>query len=413
MTPKENRILIVGGGFAGIKAALTLSKMKLPNTQINLVSDKHHFEYTPLLYRAVTGRNPLEVCVPLEEIFNKKDVAVDVDTVIGITPDQNVAIGASGVTYEFEYAILALGSETIFYGIEGMKDFSFSFKSIDEALRLKAHLHLMFEKGKHVKVEEKDMYYRIVIVGGGPSGVELAGELAVYTKHFSKIHAIKRNNIDITLIEGGPRLLPNLTPNLSEIALKKLKSLNVNVLLNEKVNEVEKEKVLLSGKEIYSKTIIWASGIRPKEFYSTIPNVEKDKGGRVIVDSQLSIKEHDNIFIVGDGAVTKYAGMAQTAITDGEFASEVIASKILGKAMPVYIPKKVGYSIPIGPKWAIFTYGSVSLSGFGAWVLRKIIDIHYMTTILPFWKAIIAVKNGARLCESCSTCTKALEDHNF
>jgi len=412
MTPKENRILVVGGGFAGIQAAITLSKMKLPNTQINLVSDKHHFEYTPLLYRAVTGRNPMEVCVPLSDIFEHTDVSVDVDTILGITPDQNVAIGASGTTYEFEYAILALGSETIFYGIDGMKEFSFSFKSIDEALRLKRHTHLMFEKGKYADARDKDAYYRIVIVGGGPSGVELAGELAVYTKHFSKIHGIEKNKIDISLVEGGSRLLSMLPPHLSEKARQKLRSLNVNVFLNEKVEQVEKDKVLLSDFDLKAKTIIWASGIRPKEFYSTIPNVEREKSGRVIVDNQLSIKEHDNVFIVGDGAKTLYSGMAQTAIFDGGFVAQVLASKMLNKPLPIYKPKRVGYSIPIGPRWAIFTYGDFSFSGLSAWILRKIIDIHYMTSILPFWKGITAVREGARLCESCPTCTECLKKHN-
>lgn len=409
---KQNRVLIVGGGFAGIQAALDLSKKNLPNTFITLVSDKHHFEYTPLLYRAVTGRNPLEVCVPLRDIFNGKNVAIDIDTVIGITPDQNVAIGASGTTYEFDYAILALGSETIFYGIEGMKDFSFSFKSINEALRLKEHLHKMFEEGKKFTGEEKDSYYRIVIVGGGPSGVELAGELAVYTKNFSKIHKIDKSKIEIVLIEGSDRVLSVLSPKVSDLAIKKLKELNVKVLLGEKVKQVEKEKVLLGDSEIDSKTIVWASGIRPKEFYSTIPNTEKDPKGRVVVDEQLSIKEHENIFVVGDGANTKYSGMAQTAIVDGAFSAEVIASKIQGKTLPKYTPKKVGYSVPVGPRWAIFTYGDISFSGLSAWILRKIIDIRYMTSILPFWKGLIAVKEGARLCESCPTCTKCIKDNN-
>lgn len=409
---KQNRVLIVGGGFAGVQAALDLSKKNLPNTFITLVSDKYHFEYTPLLYRAVTGRNPLEVCVPLSDIFAGKNVAIDIDTIIGITPDQNVAIGASGATYEFDYAILALGSETIFYGIEGMKDFSFSFKSINEALRLKEHLHKMFEEGKKFTGQEKDSYYRIVIVGGGPSGVELAGELAVYTKNFSKIHKIDQKMIEIVLVEGSERVLSVLSPKVSELAIKKLKELNVKVLLGEKVKQVEKEKVLLGSSEIASKTIVWASGIRPKEFYSTIPNTEKDPKGRVIVDEQLSIKEHDNIFVVGDGAQTKYSGMAQTAIVDGAFSAEVIASKIQGKTLPKYTPKKVGYSVPVGPRWAIFTYGSISFSGLSAWILRKIIDIHYMISILPFWKGLIAVKEGARLCESCPTCTKCIKDNN-
>lgn len=411
---KENKkVLVVGGGFAGIEAALTLSKMKIPNLEINLVSDKYHFEYTPLLYRAVTGRNPMEVCVPLEDIFEGHDVAIDVDTIIGISPDSNTATGMSGTVYKFDYAILAVGSETIFYGIEGMKDYSFAFKSINDALKIKNHIHLMFESGKHAKQENVSPYYRIVVVGGGPSGVELAGELAVYVKHFSKIHGIPENKIDINLVEGGPRLLSMLSEKLSDKALRKLQSLKVNVFLNEKVSEVEKDKVILSNLEVHAKTIIWASGVRPKEFYATIPNVEKDKAGRLIVDDQLTIKEHDNIFVVGDGAETKYSGMAQTAKVDGKFSAEVIASKIRGEKLPAYVPKRVGYSIPIGPRWAIFIYKGIYFTGLKAWIMRKIIDTRYMMSILPFWKALIAVKNGARLCESCPTCTKALEEHNF
>lgn len=405
---KEKKVLIIGGGFAGIETAKKLAKIKIPNLKIQLISDRYHFEYTPLLYRVVIGRNPLEVCIPLSDIFNDKKVSVDIDTIIGISPDKNQAFGSSGLVYDFDYAVLALGSETIFFGIDGMKENSFSFKSIDEALRLKNHLHRMVEENKKSKILE---YFRIVIVGGGPSGVELAGEISSYLKKILKFHGISKEKAEIILIEAGPRILPIVSEKISEVAKKKLESLGVKVLLNKKVIEARTDCVLLDNEEIKTKTIIWASGIRPKEFYATIPNIQKDKSGRVLTNEQLSIEDHNNIFVVGDGAKTLYSGMAQTAISDGAFVADVIALKILDKSLPKYKPKKVGYSIPIGPNWAIFYFKPFYFFGFLGWLMRKLIDLRYMMKILPWWKAFIAVKSNGKLCESCKTCTKLMKDY--
>ena len=142
----EKRVVIIGAGFAGIRAALNLAKNKLPHVKITLISNKHHFEYYPRIYRVVTGESPLEVCVRLDEIFMGRDVDVVVDSVTSIDTANKKVIGKSGSEYLYTDLVMALGSETAYFGIEGVKERAYGFKSIEEALRLKAHLHEMFDK---------------------------------------------------------------------------------------------------------------------------------------------------------------------------------------------------------------------------------------------------------------------------
>ncbi len=201
MTLTENKIVILGGGFGGIQAALTLSRKNIPKLKIVLISDKHHFEYTPALYRVVTGKSPLEVCIPLSEIFSAKggyasggkNVEIVIDTVLKINLKENKIEGESGSHYDYDYLVLALGAETAFFGIPGLPEHSFGFKSINQALILKDHLHSLFEEYKKSgKIKGGDELH-IDIVGAGPSGIELAGELNQYSKVLAKNHNFPLN----------------------------------------------------------------------------------------------------------------------------------------------------------------------------------------------------------------------------
>ncbi len=188
-SPVPTHILIVGAGFGGLAAARALSRAGHKEATITLVSEKPHFEYYPALYRVVTGTSPLQVCIPISDVLHGTSVEFVVDKIATIDPSQRMLRGTSGSMYVYDELILALGSETTYLNIPGLEKFSFGFKSITEALRLKRHLHELFVACTGVRERDtKKKLLHFVVVGGGSSGVELAGELAVYAKKLAKEH---------------------------------------------------------------------------------------------------------------------------------------------------------------------------------------------------------------------------------
>lgn len=402
----QRKIIIVGGGFGGIRTALDLAGKKILNTKIILISDKPHFEYHAALYRVVTGRSPLEVCIPLREIFKGMGVEVLEDSISEVNLKENSLKGNSGSHYSFDFLILALGSETVYFNIPRLKEFSFGFKSITEALSLKQHLHRLFEACTVSPTDQEADICRMhfVIVGGGASGTELAGELVMYTKELSRKHKVDPSLITIDLIEAATRLLPTLPEDVSERAKNRLHKLGVNIFLNRAVTEQEVEEVHLKDMEIKTKTVIWTAGVKPNHLYMQIKGLDFDPKGRVEVDEFLQAKGWNNIFVVGDAAATLYTGMAQTAIHDGSFTAEIISRKIYGRPIEPYKSKAPFYAIPIGPNWAAVLIGSLRFYGRIGWWLRRLADFRFFLSVLSLRKALLVFQSGKTLCESCTIC---------
>lgn len=409
MARQKKKIVIVGGGFGGIRCALDLAKKNLKDAKIVLISDKPHFEYHASLYRVVTGRSPLEVCVPLFEIFGGKNVEIVEDLIIDADLKNKIIKGESGSRYSFDFLVLALGSETAYFDIPGMEALCFSFKSIKDALALKRHIHNMFEACKAGGVVRGVCALHIVVVGGGASGTELAGELALYAKKLARKHKIDPSLPTIDIVEASRRLLPGLPPDISETVKKRLHSLGVNVFLNRSIVKKEIEDVYLKDMIMKTKTVVWAAGVRPNFLFSKIQGLFPDKSGRVIVDEHLQAEGRENVFIVGDGAATVFSGMAQTALADGKYAADAIRRKIKGKNVPVYRPKRPSYAVPAGSGWAAVLFGSLRLYGRAGWMVRRLADLRFFLSILPFGKALTAFRAGKELAESCPVCVEELK----
>lgn len=398
------KIVIVGGGFGGIRAALDLAKKQLPNVKIILISDKLHFEYHPSLYRVVTGRSPLEVCIPLREIFIGKNVEVLQDTIMEVNLKEKILKGSSDSHYSFDFLVLALGSETVYSNIPGLKEFSFGFKSITEALLLKKHLHEIFSICEESAREERVPEAHIIIIGGGASGVELAGELAIYAKKLAKNHKFDSSFITIDIIEAAPRLLPALPEDISKKAEHRLRHLGVNIFINRTVVKEDIEKVYFKDMEMKTKTVIWTAGVKPHHLYSQIAELTFDKKGRISVDEFLQAQGLNNIFIIGDAAATPYAGMAQTAIGDGQYVAEVIEQKLTVRPFLPHRPRAPFYVVPIGHGWTVAIIGNLRFYGRIGWWFRRLADFRFFLSILSWRKAILAFQNGKALCESCPIC---------
>lgn len=401
---RENKIVIVGGGFGGTRAALDLVKMNLSQVKIRLISDKPHFEYHAALYRVVTGKSPLEVCIPQNEIFENYDVEVVEDKIIKIDLAQRHLFGEAGSKYTFDYLVLALGSETAYYDIPGLRQYSFGFKSITEALRLKNHLHEVFTSCEVAPKEEKVCLVHIVIIGAGASGTELAGELAQYTKILAKNHNIDPNLVTIDLFEAAPRILPTLPEDFAKKVENRLRTLGVNIFVNRAIMREEIERVYLRDMELKVKTVIWTAGVKPNSLYQKIEGLEFDSKGRVLVDDYLQTKNQKGVFIIGDAAATTYSGMAQTAIADGAIVAENIFRLINNKQLVKNKLKKPVTAIPEGEGWAAVAIGKLRIYGSLGWLLRRAADLRFFLSILPFKKALLAFQSGKTLCETCSIC---------
>lgn len=404
MHPNEKKVLIIGGGFGGISAALELEKIT-KEVKITLVSDRNHFEFHPALYRVVTGETPLEVCVPLSHIFEGKKIEVLQDKIVSVDLASNEVLGESGSHYTFDYLILALGAETAYFNIPGLKEYSFGFKSITEALKLKRHLHAVFEKclDKNTKDEEKVCLLHFVVVGAGASGVELAGELALYTEKLAREHKIPKSLITIDLIEGAASPMPALPEKISEKISGRLHKLGVNLFMNRPMEKEEIESIMARGISLKTDTVIWTAGIEPNALYKKISGLAYDKRGRVLVDEYLQAKNFKKIFVIGDGASTLYSGMASTAIHDGKTVALNIKNSILGRAMKKYIPVKPFFSIPIGPGWAATGLGKINIYGYFGWLLRRAADLRYFLSILSISKAYLAFSRN-KICDTCPVC---------
>lgn len=408
---KTARIVVVGAGFGGVRAALDLRSLHLGDAQIILISPKPHFEYYPGLYRITAGRSPLEVCVPLREIFPDTGVQLVADTIVGANLKERTLMGASGSRYGYDFLIMALGSEAAYFDIPGLKEFSFGFKSIVEALRLKDHLHNVFETYRKGIADQKVSSGQIVIVGGGASGVELAGELAVYTKQIAEQHQFGESFLTIDLIEAASRVAPAMPEDFSARVSERLRSLGVNLFLNRALVSEEIEKIHLKDLELKTKTMIWTAGVRPNHFYFEVQGLKFDAKNRVIVNEYLEPEGFPNVFVIGDAASALYAGMAQTAISQASFVARVIANKLRGAASAPYKPQPPSYAIPVGSGWAAVMVGKIKIYGRLGWWLRRLADLRFFLGILPFHKAILAFSSGKQLCESCPIC-EPLRDKN-
>ena len=413
---KETRILIVGGGFAGVRTALTLLQHKLPNVIITFIANKPHFEYTPALYRYVTGNSAMEVCVPFEKIFAKKNIEVIQDTVTKIDKVAKHVVGKSEKTYSYDILILALGSETTYFNIPGIQEHSYGMKTVSEALRLRNHINdtllLCREDMSGGTRLNHDMNF--VVIGAGATGVEMSGRLIEYTRKSALEIGVDPALISVTLLEGAEKILPILPANFTDPIARHLKKLGVEIMLGSVVMSQDVEEIFLKDAQMKSSTVIWTSGVRANGLYEA-SGFPVDKRGKVEVDEYLLVKGEEVIYVAGDGAITQYSGWAQTAFSDGKFVADVIAAKILNKKFPRYKACAPVNAIPAGNGWAavlmdVFGW-KIRFYGRIGWWLRRVADLRSFMLILPISKAVRVFLGGC-ISEKCIVCNdEKIEAH--
>ncbi len=389
----ENRkkVVIVGGGFGGIETAKQLAKNQ--DIEVILITKNPYFEYYPALYKLVTGALAIDVCIPYNKIFRKGNVSVIEGTYHSYDKNKKEINLYDGQTFSYDYLVLAMGSQTNYFGIPGIKEFAFSFKSVQEALALKQHFIDLLQKSKDVPKDELVNRFHVTVVGGGPSGVELAGDITTYLRRMTKCYHIDPSFVTIDIIESNARLLPTLPPEVSQRAEARLRKLKVNIYTNRTLQEQDLNEITASGMTMDSATVIWTAGTKINESFETLP---LDTRKRVIVKDDFSIPDDSNVFVIGDGSNAQGTGLAQGAIAHGAYVGETIINRIKNKSVKPYKGSTLGYVVPIGHNWAVFSYRGITISGFIPWIMRSFVDFRYLVKIVTLGQVIKIFKQGAK-----------------
>lgn len=382
----QQKVIIVGGGFGGIRTALDLAKKQ--GFEITLISKSSYFEYYPGLHKLLGISEHVTVRIPLETIFKKTAVRLVIETVTGIHLDEKRVTTSQG-DYRADFLVLGLGSQTEYFGIPGLVENAYAFKSVDEAQKLRRHIEHLFEKNSTTQKNEAVVGLHMIIVGAGPNGVDLAGEIASLSKDLAKKYGITESLVTLDLVESGPRILGMMSPTVSRRVEQRLRSLGVTILCNRELHRDESWTVTMADMQVGARTLIWTAGITTHELVTQIQDIQLGKKNRVLVDSHLQPKKssgdgvYTDVFCIGDMADTTYAGLAQTALADGAYVAQLIAREYSGKQAQDYSPQPVAYNIGVGYRWSVLVLGRYEFFGWLPYVLRTVIDIKFFMSILP------------------------------
>jgi NADH dehydrogenase len=383
--PSRPRVVIVGAGFAGLSAAKALSASPFDIT----VVDRHNYHlFQPLLYQVATAAlSPADIAAPIRGILGgQSNTTVLLATVSGVDVARREVI-ADSRRIPYDYLILGTGAQHAYFGHDDWEPYAPGLKTIDDATQLRARILLAFERAEtEPDAIEKQRLLNFVIVGGGPTGVEMAGAIAeLANRALAKdFRTIDPRSARIILAEAGPRLLTPFDPLLSAKALRSLQHLGVEVRLGAAVTDCNESGVLIGSERIPTQTVIWAAGVMASSA-GTWLGVPTDRAGRVVVGPDLSVAGHPEIFVIGDTASAigsdgkPLPGVAPVAKQQGQYvASLLIARAKERNAPPPFRYRDFGSLATIGRKLAVMQLGRFRLSGFPAWVLWSVAHIYFL-----------------------------------
>ena len=405
------RVVIVGAGFGGLTAAKALSRAPV---DVTLIDRRNYHLFQPLLYQVATaGLSPADIAAPIRGIVRRqKNTTVLLGRVDAVdTSNRTVSIGARRVPYD--YLVLATGARHAYFGHDEWETHARGLKKIEDATEIRRRILQAFERAEAIEdIEEQKRLLTFVIVGGGPTGVEMAGAVAELARKAlaRDFRIIRPEYARIVLIEAAPRLLGAFSERSSAIARRALEKLGVTVMLGEAVTLCDESGVVLGGKRIESRTIIWAAGVAASSAAKWL-GVEKDRAGRIKVEPDLSVPDHPEIFAIGDTALAFDAagkplpGVAPVAKQQGLYVAKLISDRVAGRAAPApFRYRNMGNLATIGRKAAVVEFGRFRMSGFPAWLLWSVAHIYFLigfrnrlSVVLNWAWAYATFQRGARL----------------
>lgn len=382
METKKRKIVIIGGGFAGLTVA---NELKNSDAEITIIDKSNHHLFQPLLYQVATAAlSPGDIAAPIRAILGKDSQAkVILGEVEKIIPEGKILRLLDGRTISYDQLVVAPGAQYNYFGNESWQNYAPGLKTISDALKVRERILLSLEEAEQLQTpEERQAFLTYVIIGGGPTGVEMAGAIAeIAGKSMRRGYKnIKEEEIKIYLIEAAPNILNGFPDSLGTNGAEMLEKLGVKVLRNTPVVKIERNRVHLKVGSIKSANIIWAAGIKASSLLNTL-GVKQDTSGQVFVEKDLSIKDFPDIFVLGDAAHFKdenekaLPALASVARQQGKFLGKMLRKNNQLQVRPIFKYKNKGTMATIGRGKAVAKIGKMKFSGLFAWFLWSAVHI--------------------------------------
>jgi NADH:ubiquinone reductase (H+-translocating) len=405
------RVLIVGGGFGGLSAAKALGHAR--GVDVTLLDRRNYHLFQPLLYQVATaGLSPAEIAAPIRSILSDfKNIEVLEGEVTNVCVDKKEIV-ADFATFPYDYLILACGSLHSYFGHDDWEEYAPGLKTIEGATEIRRRILSSFEEAERTTdVQKRRFLLTFVVVGGGPTGVELAGAIGEMSR-FTLSRDFKR--IDpklarVILVEGGERILSSFSPELSSRAARDLETLGVQVWRHSQVTGVDAGGVQIGNERLEAATVLWAAGVRAANLSHSL-GVPLDRNGRVSVGPDLALEGHPDVFVIGDQCRYDHQtgqplpGLAQVAMQQGRFAARMIRDDLAGEPRSKFHYVDKGQLATIGRSRAVAEVWKLKFGGFFAWIIWLFVHIYYLTGfknrlfVVSQWAiSYLTYRRGARL----------------
>ncbi|NJL47029.1 MAG: NAD(P)/FAD-dependent oxidoreductase [Leptolyngbyaceae cyanobacterium SM2_5_2] len=418
--PSKHRVVIVGGGFGGLYAAQQLGRAT--HIEVTLIDKRNFHLFQPLLYQVATGGlSPGDIASPLRGVLSQqKNTQVLMGEVTDIDPNGRTVTLKDNSTLPYDTLIVATGMSHFYFGRDDWADIAPGLKTVEDALEMRRRIFEAFEAAEKTSdPEEQRALLTFVIVGAGPTGVELAGALAELAYHTLKpdFRQIDTTATRILLVEGMERVLPPFPAELSARAQQDLEKMGVEICTKTLVTDIQGHQITLRQGDalttLQAATVLWAAGVRDPGMGGILAErtgVERDRAGRVIVSDDLSISAYPNIFVVGDLAHFAHQGerplpgVAPVAMQEGKYVAKLIQKRLQNQTLPKFDYKDPGSLAVIGRNAAVVNFPKMKLTGFPAWFVWLFIHIFFLIEfdnkliVMTQWATnYITRKQGARL----------------
>lgn len=406
-----SHVVIVGGGFGGLSAARALKKAEV---DITLIDRANYNLFQPLLYQVATsGLSTTEIATPIRAVLGKQEnTRVLLDDVRDVDLDKKLVYLRDGRPLSYDFLVIAAGSRTNYFGNWQWSRYGLPLKDLDDAIELRRRVLLAFEAAEREPDEAaRRRLLSFVVIGGGPTGVELAGALAELSRHVlaRDFRQARAGEARVILLEALPRILPSFDEKSSAKATQHLEELGVQVMTGRKVTDIDDDGVHLGDELVHAGTVMWAAGVQARPLARRL-GAELDRAGRVIVDSDNSIPGHPDAFVIGDMACfhgpegKPLPGLAPVAIQQGRHVADNIQRSVSGQARKPFRYRDKGVMATIGRSKAVMEMGKLRMDGFLAWAAWVVVHIWYLVgfrnrfAVLADWAySYLTYKQGARL----------------